>query len=198
MGAENTSGQGREAVVPAELRGWNWGAFLLTWIWGIGNRTHIALLALVPLVNVVMIFVLGARGNEWAWQNRRWESVAAFKATQRKWALGGAAFWLACGLAIFGIVTSMLKDSEAYKQARTSLEQHPEVLAMYGAPLSTGTPTGSIQVSGPDGMASMQFSVEGPKAEGTAYVQARRQMGLWEIERLAIDNDETGKRIDLR
>jgi len=27
--AENTSGQGRLAVIPEEIRGWNWGAFLL-------------------------------------------------------------------------------------------------------------------------------------------------------------------------
>lgn len=41
---ENTSGQGVAAVVPPELDRWNWGAFLLNWIWGIGNNTFIALL----------------------------------------------------------------------------------------------------------------------------------------------------------
>ena len=34
---ENTSGQGKAAVLPAELKGWNWGAFFLHVIWGIGN-----------------------------------------------------------------------------------------------------------------------------------------------------------------
>lgn len=40
----NTSGQGKNATVPAEIDRWNWGAFLLNWIWGIGNHTFIALL----------------------------------------------------------------------------------------------------------------------------------------------------------
>ena len=31
---ENTSGHGKMAAVPPEVRGWSWGAFLLTWIWG--------------------------------------------------------------------------------------------------------------------------------------------------------------------
>src|SRR5215813_2581633 len=61
---DNTSGQGERAIVPPEIRGWNWGAFLLNWIWGICNDTYIALLMFVPLVNVVMIFVLGAKGSE--------------------------------------------------------------------------------------------------------------------------------------
>lgn len=51
------------AEIPPELDRWNWGAFLLNWIWGIGNNTFIALLTFVPVVGVVMIFVLGAKGS---------------------------------------------------------------------------------------------------------------------------------------
>ncbi len=76
-------------AAPAEVKKWNWGAFLLTWIWGIGNQVWIALLALIPLVGFVMMFVLGAKGNEWAWEKRRWDSVEAFHRTQRKWAIAG-------------------------------------------------------------------------------------------------------------
>lgn len=86
---ENTSGQGPAAVVPEEIKGWNWGGFFLTWIWGLGNSTFIALLALIPCVNLVMMFVLGAKGNEWAWRNKRWESVEEFKKVQKIWAIVG-------------------------------------------------------------------------------------------------------------
>jgi len=55
----------------------------LNWIWGIGNNTLIALLMFVPLVNVVMPFVLGAKGSSWAWRNRRWEGVEHFKDAQK-------------------------------------------------------------------------------------------------------------------
>ena len=72
---ENTSGQGRSAIIPQEIRKWNWGAFLISPIWGLGNNTWIALLSWVPYLNVIMHFVLGFKGNEWAWQNKRWDSI---------------------------------------------------------------------------------------------------------------------------
>ncbi len=62
---ENTSGQGSRAVVPREVRGWNWGAFFLTWIWGIGNSVWLALVALVPLAGFVMTIVTWIRADEW-------------------------------------------------------------------------------------------------------------------------------------
>ena len=38
----NNSGQGAGTQPPAEvLTGFNWGAFLLNWIWGCGNNTFI-------------------------------------------------------------------------------------------------------------------------------------------------------------
>lgn len=85
----NTSGQGEQSVVPPEIQKWNWGAFFLSWIWGIGNQVWIALLSLIPFVNIIMIFVLGAKGNEWAWRAKRWESVEHFLEVQRKWSKWG-------------------------------------------------------------------------------------------------------------
>ena len=70
-------------------KGLNWGAFLLTWIWGIGNNTWIALLALIPVVNIVMPFVLLFKGNEWAWKNKQWRDEEHFRSTQRKWTIAG-------------------------------------------------------------------------------------------------------------
>jgi plastocyanin len=85
----NSSGQGKDAVVPPEVRRWNWGAFFLTWIWGIGNRTYRALLTLIPPLFLVMPFVLGANGNDWAWRARPWDSIEHFRRVQRRWALWG-------------------------------------------------------------------------------------------------------------
>ena len=91
----NTSGQGSLAIVPQEILGWNWGAFTLNLIWSIFNNVWIGLLMLVPGVNFVMWFVLGAKGNEWAWKNKRWDSVEHFKRTQSTWAKVGIILWLA-------------------------------------------------------------------------------------------------------
>ena len=90
----NTSGTGPLAQIPPEIRGWNWGAFFLHWIWGIGNGVWIALLSLIPFVSWVMMFVLGAKGSEWAWAAKKWDSVEHFKRTQRTWALAGLALWI--------------------------------------------------------------------------------------------------------
>lgn len=87
----NTSGQGKTAIVPTEIKGWNWGAFLLSFWWGIFNRVWISLLCLIPYAGIIMAFVLGAKGNEWAWQSKRWDSVEHFKKTQRTWRNWGIA-----------------------------------------------------------------------------------------------------------
>jgi hypothetical protein len=73
------------------LGSWNWGAFLLSPIWSICNKSWIGLFSLVPCVGTIMSIVLGLKGNEWAWQNRRWESVEQFKETQTVWMWWGIA-----------------------------------------------------------------------------------------------------------
>lgn len=92
----NTSGQGKDAVVPDGIKGWSWGAFCLSFVWALGNRTWIGLLALVPYVGFLMAFVLGFKGREWAWQNKQWESVEQFNEVQKKWS-----FW---GVIVFAVV----------------------------------------------------------------------------------------------
>jgi hypothetical protein len=103
---ENTSGQGLSAVVPPEIVGWNWGAFFLTWIWGIGNRVWLALIALapVPLVGLVMMVILGIKGNEWAWQFKKWDSIEQFRHRQRIWMYWGIAAFIAPFVLILGWV----------------------------------------------------------------------------------------------
>ena len=88
--------------IPPGIKGWSWGAFLWNWIWAIFNNTWIGLLALIPGVNLVMIFVLGAKGREWAWKNKKWDSVEHFNRVQRKWSLWG--IWLVIAGFVLGIL----------------------------------------------------------------------------------------------
>jgi hypothetical protein len=93
----NTSGNGQAAVLPEELKGYNWGALLLSWIWGIGNKTYITLLsflvAFIPFIGCLaalgMNIWFGFKGNEWAWQNKHFESIEHFKSNQKKWTIAG-------------------------------------------------------------------------------------------------------------
>ncbi len=85
----NDSGMGDASVLPAELRGFNWGALFGSWIWGLGNSVWLALLCLVPCVGFFVRFYLGAKGSEMAWKRKRWESVQAFKSAQVTWGVIG-------------------------------------------------------------------------------------------------------------
>ena len=117
----NTSGTGRDAVVPPEVDRWNWGAFLLSWIWGLGNRVYISLLSLIPLVGVVMAFVLGAKGSEWAWRKKTWPSVERFKAVQRQWAVAGLIVWgVLIALGIAGALLAPNPGDEALTESVVS------------------------------------------------------------------------------
>jgi hypothetical protein len=91
----NTSGMGKRALVPEEIKGWNWGAFLLNWIWSIGNNVWLGLLCWIPFAAIVMVFILGAKGSEWAWRNKRWDSIEHFRKTQQKWVWAGLGVVLA-------------------------------------------------------------------------------------------------------
>jgi len=195
---DNTSGQGGYAPVPAEIDRWNWGAFLLSWIWGLGNRTYIALLMFVPLVNLVMPFVLGAKGSAWAWRNRRWRDVADFRRAQRLWAIWGVVLWAALiGVVAVAILAAvvLLPNSQPYVMAVERLTQNPEAIAALGSPISAGFPTGHVSYDGGSGNAELTFSATGPKGSGTVYVDARRDLGVWRLTRFELEI--AGRTIDL-
>ena len=55
-------------VLPVELRHFNWGAFLLNWIWGIMHKKYITLLyfpaCIIPIIGPLIISVwFGFMGN---------------------------------------------------------------------------------------------------------------------------------------
>jgi len=187
-------------TVPPEIKRWNWGAFLLNWIWGIGNQTYIALLALIPGFGFIWMIVLGARGSAWAWRNGRWDSVEHFKRVQRKWAIWGAVIWIGVvvlfGAGIGGIFFG-LKHSAAYEMAVAKLQADPVAVNVLGSPISTGTPYGEISVDGSSGKAELSFSATGRKAVGVVFVEAVKKEGVWSITRLAFKLNDSGKVIDL-
>ena len=183
-------GQPSDTPIPPRLDRWNWGAFLMNWIWGLGNSTYIALLMFVPLVNIVMIFVLGAKGSKWAWKNRLWEDEAHFIRTQRNWARAGLAIiagvFLLVGSVFFGI-TSLMKNSEAYKMTMIEVRSDPQVVETMGEPIETGFfITGNINLQNSEGSAKLSIPISGPKCSGTIYTQATKKLGAWTIDLLVV------------
>jgi hypothetical protein len=184
-----------EEAIPAEINRWNWGAFLLSWVWGVGNNTFIALLTLIPLFGLIMPFVLGAKGSAWAWRNGRWDSVEHFKRVQRLWAIWGVAIWLALIGAMVGGMFYLPRHSEAYELAVSNLQASTEAANVLGTPISTGLPSGSISIEDTSGSAILSFSATGTKATGRILVEGIMKDGVWSLTKLTLTTD--GKVIDL-
>ena len=183
-------GQPKDTPIPAKLDRWNWGAFFLHWIWGLGNSTYIALLMFVPLVNIVMVFVLGAKGSKWAWKNRLWEDEAHFITTQRNWAWGAVAAYagvfLVFGSLFFGL-SAIMKNSEAYKMTMVQVRSDSQIIEAMGEPIETGFfIMGSINLKNSDGSANLSIPISGPKCSGTAYTEATKKFGAWTINLLVV------------
>lgn len=71
------------AAVPEEIKGWNWPAFFLSWIWAFDNKINFGLLDwnfyfFAP-------FMFGSKGNELAWRSRDWQSVEEFRKSQSRY-----------------------------------------------------------------------------------------------------------------
>lgn len=98
----NNSGTGKDSpVLDIVAKRFNWGACLLSWIWGLGNRSYITLiifplafLNIIPVIGFIIqigaMIWFGINGNKWAWQNKRWNSIEEFHSVQKKWAIAAA------------------------------------------------------------------------------------------------------------
>jgi hypothetical protein len=188
-------------IVPQEVKGWNWGAFLLTWIWGIFNGTFVSLLVLVPFGNIVMPFVLGAMGNEWAWKNKTWQSIEQFHAVQRRWAMAGLILdGVFIALAVTGLIAFLtaIKSDTLFVAGLKEVQHNPKAIQVLGEPIHHGFGfMGSLESSGPTGKADIAMPVEGSKNKGTIYIKAEKQAGQWHTKVLQLAVDGQDQRIDL-
>lgn len=198
---ENTSGQGKQAVIPSELKGWNWGAFLLNWVWGIFNKTYLALLVFVPLIGMFMPFVLGFKGNTWAWRNKNWESIEHFRMVQRKWAMWGVIMLVVSLAASAGSVFFLfetLKSSEPYVMAIDKVQVNKEAQRVIGVPIKPGWwLAGNVSTEGTGGKAEFSVPVEGSKNKGAVYVKATKISNKWKLDQLYFLPEGGGTAIDL-
>lgn len=108
---------------PKRIDCFNWGACILGPVWGLFNNSPIACLGIVlgfiPYLGIVLgiLFSLycGAKGNEWAWTNKEWQSLEHFHYVQRKWAVAGVIIELIfiVGITIFAFTAiNVLQNSD--------------------------------------------------------------------------------------
>lgn len=65
MGNQNTEVSQRQSWVTK----WNWSGFIQCFAFGLGNRAYLNLLCLVPVLNLIWIFVAGFKTEKWARDN---------------------------------------------------------------------------------------------------------------------------------
>lgn len=179
-----------EDETPEEVRGWNWGAFFLNWIWGLGNRTYIALAMFIPGVNLLVPFLLGFMGNKWAWQNKEWEDVDDFLASQRRWAIAGTCVFL---LMIFGSIggafwhQKFLAKSEPFRQSVAQITQHDETLREVGGKIRPGWYVlGDLQPFVAQKDAWLKYPVNTPKGEVVIETRAVMEKSGWDLSELSV------------
>lgn len=191
--------------LPPELQGWNWGAFILTWIWGIFNGTFISLLCLIPGIHLIVMFILGLKGNEWAWKNRNWQSTEHFVSVQRRWAAGAFVVCIAAGFLLVAIplgiwlwgvktempgIKAMVNNFEFHDRfVNYALEEagrNSRCSSYLGAPLQL---SGSPQyVYNRNGRHELAVPVRGTRGQGVVYLRARGSSNKEaELERAEIE-----------
>lgn len=105
-------------------------------------------------------------------------------------------FGLFIGGIFFG-VTSMMKESDAYKGAMTEVQHNKLVIEKLGSSIeSDGMTSGSINVSGNAGNCDLQIPIKGSKGTGTVFVVAEKRGG-WKYSEMAVYIDATKEEIDL-
>ncbi|HUW55128.1 MAG TPA: cytochrome c oxidase assembly factor 1 family protein [Planctomycetota bacterium] len=103
-----------------------------------------------------------------------------------------------CIAGIVGLVFSMLKSSDAYRDALAAAKASVVVQKALGTPIEEGfLVSGNINVSGTSGNANLAIPISGPKGEATIYVVATKSAGKWTFEKLDVVVKGTHERIDL-
>ena len=94
---------GAKSLVPDDIKGFNWGVVWVPPIWAVVHKVWILLIVWIVLTTLSFTPVLDERlyvkipfyvllalwGNQWAWQNKNWKSIADFHRVQRLWGIWG-------------------------------------------------------------------------------------------------------------
>lgn len=116
------------AVEDPFLKKWNWGAFLLSWIWAFGHG-----LAMWGVIGLIACFVpaigsmvalgiaiyLGIKGNELAWQTGKYLSIEELKEKEKKWTKWAVIIFiisivLAVLLTVLGVIMAITFSTNTY------------------------------------------------------------------------------------
>ena len=105
--------------MPNELQDFNWGAFLLTFIWGFKYKAWITFCA-IPLILIqlplglnwllliIFQFYCGYYGNKWAYKHKWWQKPSDFNKEQTKWAIASVSISILIPFITLSVLGSFL------------------------------------------------------------------------------------------
>lgn len=109
---------------------WNWGAFVNPISFGVGNRAYLCLLALVPILNIVWIFIAGAKAESWALANseNKYRDEEEFRKIMDTWKRGGLVQFIILAVVL---VLEIVIISVTLSTAMNSLEYNLDTQTSY-------------------------------------------------------------------
>lgn len=114
---------GNDPGMLKRVKGWNWGACILTWIWLYFHEMHLwgtivlIMTILIPCVGIIPSIWLGAYGNELAWRYKRFTDFEAYLKSVRLWnQIGIIIFISSTIIAIIGISIALYSLNRSMKE----------------------------------------------------------------------------------
>jgi|GEM_PF-4626364 len=198
--------------------GWNWGGFFLPLIWGICHRCWIAWLVFIPILGPLVVpFILGFKGNDWAWNNKSWESAAEFNRVQKKWAKVGLILVI-IKIAIVvawnsGFLSKQLRfqlphfkklsisaphlEKSVLAEVLLSLKKDTDLLKEMGEPLKTGKVLRLRRgnESNLKELFDIELEISGSIKKGSAFVEAEVDTGVVLLKQLVVYFQNPAKKV---
>ncbi|TPG41736.1 cytochrome c oxidase assembly factor Coa1 family protein [Flavobacterium pectinovorum] len=99
--------------------------------------------------------------------------------------------------AVFFGVTSMMKDSDVYKETLTEVKHNKVIIEKLGNPIEAdGMTSGNISLSNDTGNCDLQIPIKGSKGKGTIFIVAEKR-GTWKYSVKSVYIEATKEEIDL-
>ncbi len=109
-----------------------------------------------------------------------------------------AAIFVAISGTIAVAVTFGMKHGEVYETTWAAVQVDPRVVAVTGSPVTSTTPSGSVDLVGSGGTASIRYDVSGPTGRGTVEAAGTKTADRWAIDRFVFEPDgDAARSIDL-
>ena len=105
-------------------------------------------------------------------------------------------------VALFGTIAVVamfgMRHGEVYETTWAAVQADPRVVAVTGSPVTSTTPSGSVNLVGSGGTAAIRYDVAGPNGHGTVEADGTKTDDRWVIDRFVFHPDgDVTRSIDL-